>query len=193
MGRILLARHGETAWNALGRLQGHTDIELNDVGRAQAQSLGEAIASTGVTSVWTSDLARARQTGAIVAEALRLAPPQIDPELRERKFGVFEGLTREQCASEHPEAWQAWLAQTGTPPGGEPRQDVTTRLTRALARIVASTTEPTLVVSHGGVMRLWLMEVTGAPVPLLGNGATYVIDHEAGRFRAALLPRAATR
>ena len=88
MRRILLARHGQTSWNALGRLQGHTDIELNDVGREQARELAARLASAELTAVWASDLARARQTGEIVAAALGLAPPTVDPDLRERCFGL---------------------------------------------------------------------------------------------------------
>jgi probable phosphoglycerate mutase len=108
MRRILLARHGETAWNALGRLQGHTDIPLNETGRAQARALADGVAAAGIAAVVTSDLARARETGEIVAAALGLAAPVIEPGLRERRFGVFEGLTRDECATHHPEAWRAW-------------------------------------------------------------------------------------
>jgi broad specificity phosphatase PhoE len=186
MRRILLVRHGETAWNAAGKLQGHTDIALNDVGRDQARVLATGLRDAGVTAVWTSDLSRARETGAIIAALLELAPPAVDPELRERQFGVFEGLTRDECATRHPEAWQAWLAQTGTPPGGEPRADAAVRLGRALHRIAATTGGPALVVSHGGVMRLWLMELLGTSIPLVANGTTYVIEHDGAGFRAQL-------
>jgi broad specificity phosphatase PhoE len=182
--RILLARHGQTAWNALGRLQGHTDIALDATGRAQAKQLAKTLDGAGVTRVWSSDLARASETAAIVAAELGLAPPGVDAELRERKFGVFEGLTRDQCASEHPEAWRAWVAQTGHPPGGEPRDDATARMHRALLRVVADGT--TLVVSHGGVMRLWLMELLGTAIPLVGNATTYEVDHDGTAFRAKL-------
>jgi broad specificity phosphatase PhoE len=184
MRRILLARHGETSWNALGRLQGHTDIELNDVGRVQALALAEAMTGVGISAVWTSDLARARDTGSIVAKQLELAAPQQDPDLRERRFGVFEGLTRDQCAAQYPEAWQAWRTQTATPEGGEQRDAVVERMTRALLRIATSEGGPVLVVSHGGAMRLWLMEWLGADVPLIGNGAIYVVDRDSHGFRA---------
>lgn len=182
MRRILLVRHGQTAWNALGRLQGHTDIALDDTGRAQARTLATAIGAAGVRTVWTSDLGRARETGEIVAAALGLPAPRTEPELRERRFGVFEGLTRDECATHHPEAWQAWLARTAAPPGGEPREEAVARLTRALERIAAREEGPALVVSHGGVMRLWLMDALGEPVPLIANGATYVVDHDGARF-----------
>jgi probable phosphoglycerate mutase len=189
MRQILLARHGETAWNALGKLQGHTDIPLNDTGRNQARALASGFGAAGITAVWTSDLARARETGEIVATTLGLAAPAVDPELRERRFGVFEGLTRHECESQHPEAWQAWHAQTGTPPGGEPRAEAATRLARALGRIAATEGGPVLVISHGAVMRLWLMELLGSSVPLVANGTTYVIEHGGGGVSAQLLAR----
>lgn len=182
--RILLARHGQTAWNALGRLQGHTDIELDDTGRFQARELANSLREAGITRVCSSDLARAKETATIVAHELGLPPPHVDAELRERKFGVFEGLTRDQCASQHPDAWRAWVAQTSHPPGGEPRDDATARMQRALLRLVADGT--TLVVSHGGVMRLWLMELLGTTIPLVGNATTYEVHHDGMVFRAKL-------
>ena len=186
MRRILLTRHGETEWNALGKLQGHTDIVLNEAGRAQARALAERIRPLGLGAVVTSDLLRARETGEIVAAALGLAAPEIDHALRERRFGVFEGLTRDECESRHPDAWRAWLAQTGSPPGGEERELAVERMAAALARIAAADGPPVLVVSHGGVMRLWLMHLLGATVPLIGNGATYVVDHDGARATAEL-------
>ena len=190
MRRILLARHGQTSWNALGRLQGHTDIELNDVGREQARELAARLASAELTAVWASDLARARQTGEIDAAALGLAPPTVDPDLRERHYGVFEGLSRDECTAQHPEAWQDWVAQKGAPPGGETRPDAAARMARALDRIAASSGGPVLVVSHGGVMRLWLMNVLGPSVPIVANGMTFVIDRDGAGVRAELLASA---
>lgn len=187
MRRILLARHGETAWNALGKLQGHTDTELNDTGKGQALRLAAGLSGEGLTAVWTSDLVRARQTGELAASVLGLAAPTVDPELRERRFGVFEGLTRDECAIQYPEAWQAWLAQTGTPPGAEPRVEAAARLGRVLGRIAATEGGPVLVISHGGVMRLWLMELLGTAIPLIANGTTYVVEHDGAAVRAELL------
>jgi len=183
MRRILRARHGETEWNALGRLQGHTDIPLNEAGRAQARALAQSVAGAGIAAIATSDLVRARETGEIVAAALGLGAPVIEPGLRERRFGVFEGLTRDQCAAQHPEAWRAWQARTGGPPGAEPREQAIARMAEALARLAAAEGGPALVVSHGGVMRLWLMDILGEDVPLISNAAVFAIDHDGRRFR----------
>lgn len=182
MRRIWLVRHGETAWNAAGRLLGSTDQPLNDVGRDQARALAVKLTGAGLTGVWTSALGRARETGAIVAGALGLSTPSIDDELRERAFGVFEGLTREDCETQYPDAWRAWRAQTGTPPGGETREAATERLGRSLARI-ADGHGDVAVVSHGAVMRLWLMQVLGTAVPIVANGATFLVEHAAGAIR----------
>lgn len=189
MRRIWLTRHGETEWNARGMLQGHTDIPLNEPGRQQAQALAARFASQQLVSVWSSDLGRARETGAIVAAALSLAAPTVDVELRERSFGVFEGLTRDECSTRHPEAWHAWQASAASPPGGEPLEDVAPRMQRALERIFASAeTGDSLVVSHGGAMRLWLRTVITDPIPLIRNGAAYLVERDAaGRFTARLV------
>ena len=184
MGRILIARHGETSWNALGMLQGHTDIPLNDQGREQARALAGALSGHGLGAVWTSDLARARETGAIVAQELGLAALQLDEELRERGFGVFEGLTRAQCLERYPQAWQAWQSQNAAPPGGESSEHVVGRMSSALMRIAAAQAAPALVVSHGGIMRLWLMSVLAVNLPLIRNGATWQVEVQGGRFTA---------
>lgn len=174
--RLVIARHGQTSWNALGKLQGHTDIELDEIGRQQARELAALVGGHEVTRVWTSDLCRARETGEIVAAALGVGPPRVDPELRERRFGVFEGLTRDECASQHPEHWRAWLDSTTAPPGGEPRDEAVARMDRALRRIAIDGDGHALVVSHGGVMRLWLMDLLGKTVPLIKNGSIYSLE-----------------
>jgi probable phosphoglycerate mutase len=161
---------------------------LNDAGRAQARALANALAGEKIRSVTTSDLGRARETAEIVAAALGLGPPVADGDLRERRFGIFEGLTRDECRTRHPEAWQSWLAQTEAPAGAEPRTEAIARMTRALAR--AAGDEPALIVSHGGVIRLFLMELLGPNVPLIANGMVYVVEGDASRFRARLWERA---
>jgi broad specificity phosphatase PhoE len=186
MPRLYLARHGETDWNAGGKLQGHTDVPLNLAGRDQAGLLARKLKDERLGSVTTSDLSRAKETGALVASTLGITTLEVDADLRERRFGIFEGLTRDECASGHPAAWRAWLERAEAPPGGEARELVVARVTRAMLRIAARAAEsPALVVSHGGAMRLWLIDLLSAPVPLIGNGAVYVVELDGQRFRAA--------
>jgi probable phosphoglycerate mutase len=149
----------------------------------QARALAAGVAGTGIEAIVTSDLVRARETGEIVAATLGLGAPAIEPALRERRFGVFEGLTREECAARHPEAWRAWQERTGAPEGAEPQLVAVERIGGALARIAAGEGGPVLVVSHGGVMRLWLMDVLGQAVPLIANVALYPVEHDGERFR----------
>ncbi|HPK33194.1 MAG TPA: histidine phosphatase family protein [Ottowia sp.] len=91
--RIIAIRHGETTWNADGRVQGHTDIGLSDTGRAQAQRLAQALAGRDrLDAIYSSDLARARDTAAAVGAAMGVAV-QLEQGLRERAFGRVEGTT----------------------------------------------------------------------------------------------------
>ena len=183
LGRTLyLARHGETPWNADGRWQGHTDVPLSPRGRAQALALAARLRGLGLAHVRASDLARARETAEIVARALGLSEVAIDPELRERAFGVFEGLTRAECAERFPEPWARYEADRHTtPPGAEPQLEVVERLRRALARAAAvelPAGAAMLIVGHGGALRTILSAAAGRTLPPLENG---------GLFRARLL------
>jgi probable phosphoglycerate mutase len=184
MPRILLARHGETAWNAAGRLQGHTDIPLNDAGRAQARALAAQLRGHAIARVVTSDLARAHETGAIIATELGLPAPLVEPELRERRFGIFEGLTRDEIIARYPESWSHWKQAVAAPEGGEPHADSVARISRAMHRLWAQLADTALVISHGGVMRLWLSDLMGAQLPGITNGATFVVEHDGTVFRA---------
>src|SRR4051812_26379363 len=105
-----LARHGETDWNLAGRWQGQTDIGLNARGGQQAVAMAERLRGRGITRVRASDLVRARETAEIVAGVLGTGVISIDPALRERGYGVFEGLTRDECAAQHPSAWACYMA-----------------------------------------------------------------------------------
>jgi glucosyl-3-phosphoglycerate phosphatase len=174
MGRIIyLSRHGETDWNAEGRWQGHTDKPLNDRGREQARALAETLRGTGLSGIVTSDLQRARETGVIVAEALGLAIDYVDPDLRERTIGVFEGLNREECERLHPEAWAAWIERHVPPPGAEAQETLAERVTLAIGRAAerfAGAGAPVLLVTHGGAMRAALNRAGHAPAPVKNTG-----------------------
>ena len=188
MRRLYLARHGETEWNAIGRLQGATDVPLHASGRAQAQLLGESLRGEGIARVTTSDLSRARQTGEIAGAALGLtSPPVVDAELRERSFGIFEGLTRDELEANHAEAWRAFRASGTVPPGGEPQATIVARMNRAIGRCFERG-GPMLVVSHGAAMRLLLTELTTEVILPIANGAVYRIDLAEDGTALAVVP-----
>jgi broad specificity phosphatase PhoE len=143
--RIILARHGETDWNLERRWQGHSDRPLNETGREQAEALADELADEPIAAVYSSDLVRAHETARIVAERLGLDVVTV-PELRERRFGSWEGLQDVEVERRFP--------GVHGPPDGEPRDEMTRRVLESLQRIAASHEGRTvLVVSHGGPMR----------------------------------------
>jgi probable phosphoglycerate mutase len=191
---VYAARHGETDWNALGRWQGHTDVPLNDAGRAQAAALGERLRAARIAAIVTSDLSRARETAEIVARIIDAPLAWLDPDLRERRFGVFEGLTRAQCEEHHADHYRRWREDArDTPPGAEPYADVQRRVTsaalRAAARI-APHDAPLLVVGHGGALRTFFGAVTSTPFGPIPNAALYRIDYDGARFTGVHLVEA---
>ena len=110
MTTLIFVRHGETDWNAQHRWQGHSDTALNDVGREQARRLAER--ARAVDALYSSDLARARETAEIIAERLGLEM-RLDPRLRERGFGSWEGMTTEEIESSFPDEQARWRAGIG--------------------------------------------------------------------------------
>jgi len=158
---LLLVRHGETDWNADGRLQGHTDRPLSEFGRLQAQRLAEELEGEQLEAIYSSDLARARETAEIVSERLGL-PVELNPDLREKDWGNWEGLIaverdRVEFVGESTEAHQE-------------------RMLRALRRI--SERHPgdrrVLVVTHGGSMRRVQTEALGFAMPVVENCGRWV-------------------
>lgn len=161
---LLIARHGETDWNAAGRWQGHTDVPLNATGRAQAAALAERLRSEGIAAVASSDLSRARTTAEIVAGALGLPVAFADPDLREQRYGRFEGLTPAECEVRYPEDWSRYVASPHAgPPGGESRADLVARVVRAVQAAATRLSAPTLLVSHGGAIRALLGALPPTP------------------------------
>ncbi|HEY3820836.1 MAG TPA: histidine phosphatase family protein [Polyangiaceae bacterium] len=184
---VFVARHGETDWNAAGRWQGHTDVPLNENGRAQARALATRLRASRLAGVVASDLSRAHETARIVAVELGLAVAYVERALRERSFGVFEGLTRAECETRHAEAWRSWLAHRKEPEGAEGLEALTGRVVAAVGRAaetVAREGAPALVVTHGGSLRSVVASVTGELPPLVENGAVWVLVWE-GRLVGA--------
>jgi len=172
---ILLIRHGETAWNAARRLQGHLDIPLNDEGERQARLLATALASEPLDLIVSSDLMRARQTAQAIA-TLRAMPLREDPGLRERGYGGFEGLLYSEIEQRYPRQFAAWQARdidgmlpdAPTPDGvrhGETFRQFFGRATGAILALGAAHPGQTLaLVAHGGVLECAYRLALGLPL-----------------------------
>lgn len=188
---LLVVRHGETDWNAEGRLQGHTDVPLNARGRAQAAELAASLRGAGVRWVLTSDLARAAETGAIVRAALALdaGEADVDPDLREQRFGVYEGLTGPECERKFGESWRWWKAAGGAkrlpPEGGESWEALVERVVAGAHRALDRAEReggPGLLVTHGGVMRALLHVTTGERPSAIANCEVRCLVRVGGRL-----------
>ena len=153
MTTILIARHGQSDWNQEKRWQGHADRPLNERGRGQAQALADRLAHIELDAVYSSDLQRARDTAAVVAESQGLELRQL-PDLREVDVGSWSGLTRAEAEERFPEGFARW--RDGYPgwKDGETYEAMTDRVLRAVDEIAAEHEGGrVLVVSHGGPIR----------------------------------------
>jgi probable phosphoglycerate mutase len=170
--RLVLVRHGQTAWNLEGRAQGHADVGLDETGRAQVLTMVPYVAVMGPTALWSSDLMRARETADRLAEATDLTV-RLDTRLREFDAGARAGLTLAEFAEQFPEAHTAWQEGhiTGHVSGAETIADVTARMVPALQEAWDSTGpgETTVVVAHGACLRVSLLALLGWPEALLGT------------------------
>jgi 2,3-bisphosphoglycerate-dependent phosphoglycerate mutase len=158
---IWLARHGETADNADGRVQGGIDTPLNDRGREQARALGEEAARLNVTGLYSSQLARALETARIVGARIGLEPV-VDERFAESLRGDWEGCRLADIERDEPEAWSAW--QRSDPEfrfaGGESLAEHVARVGEALSEVE----EPALVICHGGTVRAALVACGRHPI-----------------------------
>ena len=153
MTTILIARHGQSDWNHEKRWQGHADRPLTERGREQAQALADRLAHIELDAVYSSDLQRARDTAAVVAESQGLELRQL-PDLREVDVGSWSGLTRAEAEERFPEGFARW--RDGYPgwKDGETYEAMTDRVLRAVDEIAAAHEGGrVLVVSHGGPIR----------------------------------------
>jgi probable phosphoglycerate mutase len=159
--RVLVLRHGQSEWNALGRWQGQADPPLTALGEQQARIAGRLLASEcpPFDAVVTSDLDRARVTGETIAGIIGCSVRRLDPRWRENHAGEWQGLTREQIRRE----WPGYLESDQRPPGFETAESTLARSLAALDSIASGFTGGcVLVVSHGGVLRL-LHDHLGGP------------------------------
>ena len=155
---IVLWRHGQTDWNATARLQGQSDIEINETGLRQAAEAAPLIAELGPTRIITSDLVRARRTADTLGE-LTGVTVEDEPRLRERSFGAWEGLTQQEIKAGWPEAFRAW--RQGEEPqgiGADRRVDVGRRVAGAVLEAVGTMDDDGVLVAvaHGAAITLGL-------------------------------------
>lgn len=169
MVRILLVRHGQSEWNAVGRWQGWADPGLTELGREQARLGAPAVGP--VDAVVASNLRRARDTAAIMAAGLGVGHVEVEARLRERGVGLWTGLTR----AEIDEQWPGALASPTDPPGGERPGDLLVRVLAGVQAVIdAHGDGVVLVVSHGGVIRCLERHLGVEPEPLPNLGGVWL-------------------
>jgi glucosyl-3-phosphoglycerate phosphatase len=184
--RLVLWRHGQTAWNAERRFQGNSDISLDETGAEQARDAARYLAAMQPAAIYSSDLARAAETAAFLSELTGL-PVQAEKDLRERGGGSWEGLTNDEIRVRYPEAYLTWV-----PPDGEPVSAVADRVAAALERIAGSLDGVdgplAVVVSHGAAINLGISRLLGLPersrlLGPLGNCSWSVLGKRSGNWR----------
>lgn len=202
--RIVAIRHGETTWNVEGRIQGHLDVPLNELGRWQAERLAQALVPEGIDLIYASDLRRAAETAEAVAERCKV-PLVHEVGLRERDFGHFQGQTFHEVELQFPQEADRWRRREPdyAPGGGESLTVFSARCLAAAQRLADAHPGQTIaLVAHGGVMdclyraathqsiqapRSWTLGnasinrllYTGAFFSLVGWGDTRHLDDDA--------------
>lgn len=197
--QLICVRHGRTAWNAARRFQGHSDVPLDDEGRAQAQALAALLRAEPIRAAVSSDLARAAETARLVLGD-RDVPLRLDPDWREMRFGAWEGLTWEQICAGDPRIDRdaATTVRTYAPEGGETFDELCARVRRAVDRAVADVSDDAsvLVATHAGPLHalLTILLGDGDPAALKVRFLTASVTRfrrENGRWRLARLNQTA--
>lgn len=162
--RLVLWRHGQTSWNAIGRIQGHTDVHLDKRGQAQAKRAAPTLAAFSPTAIVASDLARAADTAAHLAELTGL-PVQVDDRLRENHFGAWEGLTDQEVMDGWPEQYVTWRTYDPAfvPPGGCSPLETGARAAAVVAELDEATSGTVVAAAHGGTIRALTATLLGLP------------------------------
>jgi probable phosphoglycerate mutase len=187
--RIVVVRHGQTEWNVQARIQGQGDSELTEEGRAQARSIAQRLARERFDVLISSDLGRAAATAQHIAGRCGL-PIVLDARLRERRFGVGEGMTYEEIDRAYPGAF-ARIRNVDPDfviPGGESRRQFHERVRAAFDSLAhAHAGRTVVVVTHGGVLATFFRHVHGIPLdvahPIAITNASYnVLSHDGSRW-----------
>ncbi|MEY4262455.1 MAG: hypothetical protein RLY88_163 [Actinomycetota bacterium] len=178
--KLGLLRHGQTNWNIDFRLQGVTDIPLNETGIAQARDAALALNPADWDVILTSPLSRAADTAQIVATAFKSHSVKIEPRLLERSFGEAEGMSHDE--------WRSKYSDTNVVPGGESLEELKARSIALLDHIAAEYQGlRVLAVSHGALIRKLLRIVSQNELPRegerLGNASLNIFEHDGNDWR----------
>lgn len=172
MTNFFLVRHGETDWNLAGRIQGATDIPLNDTGRTQAKATGVKMQGRKWDIIVSSPLSRALETASIIAAQIGMPEPTPVMDIVERNYGEAEGMTGPELEAFYPNE---------TPvPGRESRPEVQVRVLAAMHRLAKEYPgKNVVVVAHGGVIRAVLQSTTGSAYfgERIANGSIHSFHH----------------
>mgnify|MGYP000244700882 CR=1 FL=1 len=190
MTRIILVRHGETDWNVQHKIQGSTDIPLNENGETQAMRAAARLAQIPISAIYASDYSRAARTAQLIHEKHPGVPLILDEDLRERSWGRLEGLTWQDIERRHAAEIKGITSGSldYAPPDGESKKTVINRANRFLGRVIRKHPDATVVVvTHGGVAGLILKDALGidpgARTPFrVENCALHIIDTSDGAF-----------
>ncbi len=177
--KVALLRHGQTDWNIDFRLQGTTDIPLNDHGRAQAKAVGQLIRASDWDLILTSPLSRAIETSQIVSDSTGIRAVRVEALLLERAFGEAEGMTYEE--------WKSKFSNYAELPGGESLEQLAVRSWQLLDFLAAEFSgKRVLAVTHGSLIRKIIKLVSDGEYPReherLGNASISTITHSAGAW-----------
>jgi broad specificity phosphatase PhoE len=184
-----LVRHGRSIWNAAGRIQGHIDIELDDIGLQQAQRIADRLEREPLAAIYSSPLLRAQVTAEVIAARCHL-PVKPDARLMEYDFGVISGMTWTEVAENHPELANRWLEDPWAVPvsGSEGRVNFAARVMAAMQDICAQhPTEQVAIVAHGGTFGVYLSAMLGLDLnrrhPFhFGNTSLSLVEMREGVF-----------
>ena len=185
---VYVVRHGQTRSNLVGRYAGGSDEPLTEVGKAQIGELALRLRDRGVAEIWTSEIARARETAEILAEDLK-APVIPDPRLNEMVMGPWEGLLELEVASQYPEAYALWQERPDlvSLPERESLAMVERRIVAALGD-AARRSQPVLLVTHVAPMRVAALSLLGLPLRhykeiSVSNAECFVAEPDRGDIR----------
>lgn len=183
MTQLILVRHGESGWNAEGRLQGDTDVPLSPRGRRQVRQLAGLVSELGPDDVVASDLLRARETAAL----LGFPHARVDPAWREASLGQWTGRFVSELLRDEADGYGAWRAGLATPPDGEPWEHLVARIARAVDELLQGGGRH-LVITHGGPIRAVCAHVLGllpgSIVPVSPASVTIIDAEGSPRLRA---------